>query len=253
MKEPAEQVKPVGQSTRWWEFYVVRYTMGSVIGACILFLLAKDHKLPEQLEQLIEFGTSKSDTANVLWLILLGITYCYITSGPILVFHAGRFLLKEHTSSLWKLFAFSAAPPVFLLVVFCGKSGWFLASAYFFAFIVLAQIGVTFLCLAKKPDLNNFYSGLSKARAAGHEHPDKAEMIESYRHLKEHGNSFFIVLCEIIFAAGIYFAPEALGQTRADHSLLSLMLCLWIVPPVFVWLIATLLEREYRDTTKETP
>ena len=43
-----------------------------------------------------------------------------------------------------------------------------------------------------------YYRGLAKARAKPHE--SIAEYVQSYRHLREHGNAFVIVGLELVLA-----------------------------------------------------
>jgi hypothetical protein len=77
-----------------------------------------------------------------------------------------------------------------------------------------------------------FYSGLVTQRRRDRDL--KRDYIESYRHLREHGNAFAIVICEILL--GVVLA-EVKSETQFIASLL-----LWILPASSTWLIATWLE-----------
>lgn len=76
-------------SSRWWEFYAVRYALGTVIGGVIFFFLCSTNPV---LQQLI-FGANVH-TLNAPILILLGaygLAFCYFASAPVLVLHTTRF------------------------------------------------------------------------------------------------------------------------------------------------------------------
>jgi hypothetical protein len=70
--------------------------------------------------------------------------------------------------------------------------------------------------------------------------------MDTYRHLREHGNSAFIFLLELGLAALVYSliaksdksAPEQLG-------VIAVFLAIWAVPAVFVHLIGQHLERRF--------
>ena len=75
-------------------------------------------------------------------------------------------------------------------------------------------------------------------------------MTDSYRHLREHGNSFFIVLLEIVLGVTLFGIGRYLvGDSSASKRMLSyiVVLLVWIIPAVFVWLIATVFERRFAD------
>jgi len=70
--------------------------------------------------------------------------------------------------------------------------------------------------------------------------------MDTYRHLREHGNSAFIFLLELGLTALVYCviansersAPEQLGM-------IAVLLAIWAVPSVLVHLIAQHLERRF--------
>jgi len=90
--------------SHWWEFYAVRYGMGSVVGAVIFFFLCNTN--PALKPMLFGAEGGKIDGTILTLLAGYGLTYCYIASAPILVFHVGRFLLNITTgskASFWRV------------------------------------------------------------------------------------------------------------------------------------------------------
>ncbi len=85
--------KEDSSSQRWWEFYGIRYGMGTVIGGIILFVLFKSNALLKPL--LFVTADGKLEGPQLTLLAAYGLVFCYISSAPILVFHAGRFILNE--------------------------------------------------------------------------------------------------------------------------------------------------------------
>jgi hypothetical protein len=82
--------------------------------------------------------------------------------------------------------------------------------------------------------VREFYRRLSRRRAWSEGQQEVAEYIESYRHLREHGNAFLIILMEVILAAALYAANTTVR--------FFLLVIIWIVPAAFIWTIGTWLE-----------
>ncbi len=77
--------------------------------------------------------------------------------------------------------------------------------------------------------------GLAAERAKRQDGTSKYdEFIESYKHLREHGNAFFILLMELVLALVLF-------SVEKTHIAL-LMALLWIAPACFVWFLGTYLE-----------
>lgn len=233
---------------RWWEFYAVRYGMGTVIGAAIAFQLFKGNA---NLTPLL-FGAEKGELDGIKLAILAGygLTFCYLASAPILVFHAGRFLFKSSKLPVTDQPKLSAFRTIFW-VVFVAASIWmlfFLPGQWAITrpgsmvlllvlLVVWSQLIVVFALLREHRFAFQRYSILAEARGDD----DKGGIIESYRHLREHGNSFFIVALELLLGAGFGVLSMSQGSLYAYGTLLVL----WFTPAAFVWLAATLLERNF--------
>jgi len=255
---------------RWWEFYFVRYAMGTIIGALIVTtLMHADPALNRVLGRLLDQLDGASRFAALGG---LGLTYCYISSIPILLLHAGRSLLPinlraANPSRLRKLY--EQLLPGLLPVLVYGFSVLYVYMAFqilrspeldkrignlsFFSFVFIIIVPVClsiFLVFLKKRSYL-FYKQLAKARSR---QGDAGELITSYRHLREHGNSIFIVVLEAIFGVTMFTAYRvSLSVDRQKSGLLlapqfyfyGVITAAWILPGVVVWLFATLIENEF--------
>jgi amino acid transporter len=243
-------------STRWWEFYAVRYAMGTGVGAIVFYFLCSAN--PGWRTLLFDSGPPSAASPNTFvpvalkldrlqlgLLVTYGLVYCYIASAPILVFHATRFLLQFR--SWWWLLRYMLVPTMIAIITWWSRnSAFWTILGFLFAFIVWAQYWNAFEALFNGSQLYRFYERLANRR----EQANVGGILDSYRHLREHGNSFFIVSLEIIlgfalFAAGFYGSK---GASSENSFLLYLaILFVWIFPSVLVWLIATNFEREFSE------
>lgn len=94
---------------RWWEFYALRYALGTVIGVFILLYLFINTDIAtrfglEKLAFLIPKDPKDLSFTHLVILGVCGLAYCYLSSAPMLVFHALRvnvFNSSSHQSSFW--------------------------------------------------------------------------------------------------------------------------------------------------------
>jgi len=115
-----------------WNYYFLRYFVGTVVGAVIVYFLVNNgifsgHDL-FNFDQL-SFDLPKSiEGKDVTLFLVLGLAYCYIASAPGTVFHAARGLFWEENPKdtnlkprpiLWKTILKSAFVG-FLAVAFIG-------------------------------------------------------------------------------------------------------------------------------------
>lgn len=228
-------------SGRWWEFYFVRYFIGTVIGSCIvayLLLFNGAFKLP------IKNGPANflSDFNGylVFGFAALGLTYCYIASAPILVLHAvrGLYIRKNGFSlvgSVSMLVEILLATAIFYLFFPDILGSFFLAIAFVF------QANLLFKALiSEKEDVLDYYENLTKARADTS--LGSSEYVESYKHLREHANAFLIVIFEAVLGLVLY---------KSDSLFTSLtVLVIWIFPAALIWFVGNVLESEYVNKRK---
>lgn len=179
---------------RWWEFYLVRYFVGTVVGTIIVLLLVfgEGSKVKEILVKVDAFEVSVNNFQMVhLWLYgFLGLAFCYIASGPILLFHAIRGLgyKKKDERGIYK-----------------------------------------------------YYKRLAEHRSKKEKNAAIKEYVESYKHLREHGNAFFIVLMEIFLGILLFWFSKIA---------IIILIVIWVVAGAYVWIIGTHLERKLSEYTE---
>ena len=81
-------------NTRYWESYLPRYLSGFIVGpVCVVLMYLHyfhDEKLIFPLSWTGVFG-AKPDSIMFILIAVVGVGFCYMSSTPITVFHAGRF------------------------------------------------------------------------------------------------------------------------------------------------------------------
>ena len=274
---------PPETSSRWWEFYAVRYAMGTVVGAIVFCFLCRGTPLEfllrgTPLAPLIRgaatgpspaepapTGAMTLDVPHLALLAVCGLVYCYIASAPILVFHAGRFLsgrwvkLRGGWAKWLCVILVIVLSPAGLLVTYyilaiVGQlKNWQYCMTGYFAvaalLVIVLQYMVSSWTLIESRELFVFYRMLAENREIALS-PEKARggIVDSYRHLREHGNSFFIVLLEILLAA-LLVGTRAIVPSESDPSSLGYLVVIvaWIFPAACVWGIGTCFEREFAE------
>lgn len=228
------------KGNNWWEFYLVRYLIGTVIGTLIVIALifspGSGINALFNISSANTLALSNIQTSHIILLGLSGFAYCYLASAPVLVFHATRSLFDRPFTRIilyivYAMLAVFAVHRTFLPIKM--NSFWVLFA------IVLVQITCIVALIATK-SLVSFYKRLTYARAIRCE-TEKTfqthvtnEYVESYKHLREHGNAFLILVFEMLLGLILYNVatlPELVGT-----------LLLWIVPGSFVWFLGTFLE-----------
>lgn len=224
---------------KWWEFYIIRYSMGTIVGAVIVYKLFKTN--PAFSDLLLFPSDNKLEYYHFILLAFYGLTYSYIASAPFLVLHASRF-------------AFS----------YSGEDRLFKPQWYFYTLIIISiLLGLAFICpnliimfkvivvllslalllpqwilifySVKKIDDNfDFYTKLSEKRES-----NKTDIRESYKHLREHGNSFGILFFEIVLGVILI----SIGSENIAYFLGFMFV--WILPAVYVWFVGTGLENRF--------
>lgn len=225
-------------SNKWWEFYFVRYFVGTVVGGTILVYL---NSAPGALKQFLPgVGDASSlDATKFSLLAALGLTYCYVASAPVLVFHGTRGAVAGRFKGLFFLVL------AILLIGGAALAGWMshagsgdMAFVALFAVLLVAQGLLILLSVARQGQRTHvFYEKLIAARSAETEY--SRQYVESYRHLREHGNAFFILVFEFVLALFLVHAPSR------EFALLAVFL--WIAPAALVWSVGTILEERFSN------
>lgn len=267
--------------TRFWEFYLVRYLLGTIFGIVILFYLVINYdglitkafypkpdclcaerdvagcqSIKKDIESLL-FSTTYGldvDDANsllktigsnhlidskkenieitekgfpILAAIILavsGFLYMYFSSMLILILHGLRAAIffksseqkqREHLNISKIIFLVSVV--IISLYIYLERNfpdfnigRHTISICIILVIIVLVKNFASFI--------RQFYKQLSHSRTKKsegvwidakqkqeHKNKERQDYIESYKHLREHGNAFGIIVCEIIFAMWLVY------------------------------------------------
>ncbi|MBX9564103.1 hypothetical protein Q7I25_10660 [Aeromonas hydrophila] len=229
---------------QWWSFYLVRYAQGTVFGAVIVFFLFSQN---QALKPLL-FIPNDGNGFGISHLILLGIyglAYCYISSAPILVLHAARaFLFKEKRTDKT-----SKPCKIIILITLAGAAATLIApigneradlykffAASLYLFIIFMQFSALINIKSNWTDIINYYNVVTKARECN------AEYVESYRHIREHANSFLIIIFQLALAIPIHaFTYNLIGVEGIIKNIYFIFL-FWVIPPACIWIFGHGLE-----------
>jgi len=196
------------KSSRWWEFYFVRYFVGTAVGfVIVVFLLFEPNSPLSGSNPFFKEITIKDLTAaNVLLLSGIGLAFCYISSAPILVFHALRSAYEyseqqrlRSTTFLGPMVAIISSLFVIVMFPLCKSKSFIGDLGGVFAWMFVLVVVAIQMCLYCKvlyggKAVDAFYCCLTKCRAKAGNADN--EYIESYQHLREHGNAFLILIFE---------------------------------------------------------
>lgn len=272
-------------STRWWENYAVRYLMPSIAGIVIVNWLCKNGNADLRSLLSLPAASERIDTASLTLLFLYGNLFCYIASYPVLVFHATR-VLDFKKEQYWPAFPWSdgyITTIVLILLAFVSVHhypanhyvSFFLISM--FVIVQLIRLSIAFWrrvdvdgCNGKVSPLYGYSYALARRRgrvktketkggkstSADFDDNDETKVtqeivwyqdyMETYRHLREHGNSAFIFLQELALAALIYPLIAKSNQSASQQlGLIAVLLAIWAIPAVFVHLVGQHLERRF--------
>jgi hypothetical protein len=216
-------------NSRWWEFYFVRYFVGTVLGAIIVYVLtvSSDSALSESL---VPGVTKEIGYPHLLLLAAYGLAYSYIASGPVLVLHATRsaFANREQTNFRLWFMATAILGVIVLSVVMWLKcinlmSSLVLLLAYLV--LVIQMVPLLFVFQNRSEDVTRYYQNLSKKRSEEKTDLSRKEYVESYRHLREHGNAFLIVVFEIVLAICLWNLPKDAIKIFAPAIVI-----VWVLP-----------------------
>lgn len=236
---------------RWWEGYAIRYGVGTVVGGVLFYVLCT---LNEALRPFLFDASENLESSHIALFAAYGFAYCYIASAPILVFHASRWMLKAEADLdelLIRLLIVLSVPLVVAASLYGGDFAASYSARLLFGvsgFILTLFVWLQFLAIAsslvRSRDLASFYLRLAEERKSAN-----PELVESYRHLREHGNAFFVVFLEIAFALVLYAAGEFLhvltpGASQPTVALsYVVVVVLWASPAVAIWFVGTAVER----------
>lgn len=78
------------------------------------------------------------------------------------------------------------------------------------------------------------------------------DFIDSYKHLREHGNTALIIIMELMFATSIFNAIQygKLKNSKDFFPDISLVVLIWIIPAALVYFYGHYLEIKFSEDTK---
>jgi hypothetical protein len=240
------------RSSRWWEYYLVRYFVGSVVGSLLVLSMAAH--LAEQftgaVKDFIFSLISAARDGNIKSLFVLaatGVAFCYVASSPMMILHASRAqLIGEKSQNFNRTFYWLTATG--LAVVLIGMAlvmarpphTNLLLAILIYSMIIGGQLALIIVAhIDKFASTKKFYLDLGKARTV---EDHRSEYVESYRHLREHSNAYAILVLELLLAF-------VLVNTRTTAESAAVIV-LWLLPAVYCWFIATLLEVVFTHSEK---
>ena len=238
------------KSGNWWEFYFIRYFVGSILGALIVLFLSfhsnsSISEITSNLLSIENISLKEIKGEHFAASLVIGVAFCYISSVPILVFHSLRGYInfrekKKVNNKAFKVISLVAIYGIFFWYEYEQSGSIIPYPQFIHAYILFIWFQlVLYSSLIKDRGIGvfDFYKKLAKDRSNTSE--SRKEYTESYRHLREHGNAFFILFCEVIFG-GALFVAKTEGQ-------LITMIFIWILPAIPVWFVGSFLESKLRD------
>ena len=258
-------------SNRWWENYLVRYLTPSIAGVIIVnWIIGGNDDLRAFLYLPRPSNTESITTQQLTLLFLYGNLFCYIASYPILVFHATRTLSFKIQDSCvsWEKNIFDGYIMTILLgVLMLVASRHGEPYSFYMAFVLVSLFSfVQMFSLWKSTQNGSMYAlmdELGKKRSGcdgvGNCHIASMdckrtkyihEITSSYRHLREHGNTAFILLLEIILAGliGCIISSKFFVSPSQQLSAVGVLVSIWILPSVFVHLVGQYLEQKFSSS-----
>jgi len=235
-----------------WEFYGIRYAQGTVIGAAIVYLLLSQN---EPLKRLLFIPDDPKDfgMAHLTLLAIYGLTFCYISSAHILVLHAGRGLLfksainqNPYKGILPRMLAMFAIPigiPLLLMTLKTIDSVGFGAICSYSRILYMQALVIISIFGSKWKKSLEYYQEIIKKRKI----IDNAEYIESYRHMREHGNSFLIVVFQVFLSFPLYSICSSDWETPKQTVYILATIFFWIIPAASIWAYATRIESNLQN------
>ena len=231
--------KKQSDNWHWQDFYLVRYLLLTLVGSFIVLWLSadKDSSIPD-LFLILDRSSEKSISFAETSLALLGIgfVFCYISSFPVLVFHAIRNSFDKLLSTII-FYCVSLTGICFLAYSQIPDTKTVFAVVFLFSFFQFLLIIYTFDW--QFPYLRE----LSDKR-----HREPSDIVDSYKHLREHGNAALIIICEFFLAAlcrPIFFNANHVSLGLENFRQLGLLIGIWSLPAACIYFFGHHLEYQF--------
>jgi hypothetical protein len=177
--------------------------------------------------------------AGIALLLAGGMAISYLASSPILILHATRLglrfgNLKNRKISLKNWGALLIVGVVALLAILLKILFDIAPSILVISIIVLLPFCFIIYLWVSDSSVEHKYRLDSICYDLVSKREGEKGYSQTYRHLREHGNAFFIVFTEALLGLCLF-------QAKKPEDIIYI-LCIWTIPPVFVWFFANYLE-----------
>lgn len=275
----------MSEGTRWWENYLVRYLMPSIAGMFFVAWLYENSPVLHTVgvDNFISSATTKFNWAYLILWILLGSLYCYIVSYPILVFHATRVLdFRDRAGSAASMWG----NPYLLTILFTVISVALVSSDNILGAFIFVVLFSAFQCWRiwrstaqalfgfnegyESGFMYAFLNKLAKRRSIKSkdkiENEDEvgsssertienfeADLSDSYKHLREHGNTAFIFILEVGLLPLCYALLNTHFTGISTAEMIAAFLVVWCSPAMLVHWLGQHLERRFSKFNHPAP
>jgi len=227
----------VQNENRWWESYLVRYLVGNIFAVVVLFYLFINYD-KEIGDKFCEYDRNttfcQEIEANKTTFSKEVFGFIFQNSkeinGSNILLIDNTIISKSDLSNTHRNYTITTTDISFVAFVIMGLLG--------FMYMYIASIPIYFIHIIRGGlgNIFEFYQKSSKARDGIKSSKDKnitVTYIESYKHMREHGNAHGIVLMELLFA---WFL------TICNFSILALVF--WLMVGFFGWFLGIYLEEK---------
>jgi len=222
---------------RWWESYLVRYLVGNIFAVIVLFYLFINY----DKEIGNEFCNNNTNTTLCLKIKDNNTTFSKevfgfifqnskeIEGGNIILIDK-TFIIKNDLNKTYRNYEITTTDISFVALIIMGLLG--------FMYMYIASIPIYFVHIVRGGlgNIFEFYKKSSRKRDNIKKEEDEnitPTYIESYKHMREHGNAHGIILMELLFAWFLILY---------HFSIFALVL--WLLFGFFGWFLAQYLEQK---------
>lgn len=237
----------MSDNTGWWERYYVRYFVGTAFAVPLLLLLGQKQPWIVELVSLQSQKLKEAPWLTAGFIGAAGLAFCYIASAPILLLHGIRAQIPKCDIFYNLLLTFFCLIALYgAAILICPELGHWLHSQYrhipFLVIIIIQSLFLLYVTWIRNGvnSISEFYLNLATARVPDQQSTTRnpaavKEYVESYRHLREHGNALMILAMEVVLTM-------ALLTAESPQRLIGIVM-LWIMPACTTWFLGTWLER----------
>lgn len=238
---------------RFWEYYLIRYLAGTIFGVAIVMYLFTNYS--EDIGNSFYKDEYHNNIQNVVNSYLFDTTYFFEGLSPDKIRLDNNELVIGNTINNETIYngnrtirknEVTVLSMITLAVV--GFLYMYISSAVVLFFHTFRFLITCLIKGGRKSYLYEFYMILSRTRAKGKQAVSKktddtedmkefkgeywiSEYVESYRHLREHGNAFGILLSELAFALFLIKTNFQMGWIAG-----------WLALGFISWWVATYME-----------